>query len=123
MAHASPDGIKASNQGSATPESSALATSQRGNAWTALIPIAIGVVVALLMHFLLPTPQRNYSIRIVQDIGIVIVLAVSLNIVNGMTGQFSIGHAGFMTLGGYTAASISYYGSRRLSGHRYAGIW
>ena len=31
------------------------------------------------------------------------ILAVSLNIVNGMTGQFSLGHAAFMALGGYTA--------------------
>jgi branched-chain amino acid transport system permease protein len=36
-------------------------------------------------------------------------LAVSLNIVNGMTGQFSIGHAGFMALGGYTAGLVTYY--------------
>jgi len=39
---------------------------------------------------------------------------VSLNIVNGMTGQFSIGHAGFMTLGGYAAGMLTYYGSMAL---------
>jgi branched-chain amino acid transport system permease protein len=38
--------------------------------------------------------------------GINIILAVSLNIVNGFTGQFSIGHAGFMAVGAYTAAKI-----------------
>jgi branched-chain amino acid transport system permease protein len=38
--------------------------------------------------------------------GINIILAVSLNIVNGLTGQFSIGHAGFMAVGAYTAAKI-----------------
>lgn len=36
--------------------------------------------------------------------GINITLAVSLNLVNGFTGQFSIGHAGFMAVGGYGAA-------------------
>jgi branched-chain amino acid transport system permease protein len=38
--------------------------------------------------------------------GINIILAVSLNVVNGFTGQFSIGHAGFMAVGAYTAAKI-----------------
>jgi ABC-type branched-subunit amino acid transport system permease subunit len=32
---------------------------------------------------------------------------VSLNIVNGLTGQFSIGHAGFMAVGEYLSASVS----------------
>ena len=36
--------------------------------------------------------------------GVNVILAVSLNIVNGMTGQFSIGHAGFMAVGAYTTA-------------------
>ncbi|HYQ80174.1 MAG TPA: branched-chain amino acid ABC transporter permease, partial [Anaeromyxobacteraceae bacterium] len=36
-----------------------------------------------------------------------VILAVSLNVVNGFTGQFSIGHAGFMAVGAYTAAKIT----------------
>src|SRR5437588_10342191 len=40
--------------------------------------------------------------------GIYVVLAVSLNIVNGLTGQFSIGHAGFMAVGAYVGAALSY---------------
>jgi len=40
-------------------------------------------------------------------IGINALLAVSLNLVNGVTGQFSLGHAGFMALGAYTAAWLS----------------
>ena len=42
-------------------------------------------------------------------IGINITLAVSLNLINGHTGQFSLGHAGFMSVGGYTAAAISMF--------------
>lgn len=38
------------------------------------------------------------------DIGIAIILAVSLNLINGHTGQFSLGHAGFMSVGAYVAA-------------------
>ncbi|MBC9783036.1 branched-chain amino acid ABC transporter permease [Heliobacterium chlorum] len=36
-----------------------------------------------------------------------IILAVSLNIINGMTGQFSIGHAGFMAIGAYGSAIMT----------------
>ena len=40
-------------------------------------------------------------------IGINITLAASLNLINGYTGQFSLGHAGFMALGAYTSAYLS----------------
>lgn len=91
-----------------------------GNTLMGLMPFAVGIVLASLLHFVLPhvIPGRAgpYYSRIVTDIGIAIIMAVSLNIVNGMTGQFSIGHAGFMTLGGYMAAFMSYYGSMYLWG-------
>jgi branched-chain amino acid transport system permease protein len=38
--------------------------------------------------------------------GINIILAVGLNLINGTTGQFSIGHAGFMAVGAYSAAYV-----------------
>lgn len=77
-------------------------------------PFAVGIVLATLLHFLLPKWIGVYYSRIVLDIGIAMVMAVSLNIVNGMTGQFSIGHAGFMTLGGYAAGMVTYYTSLSL---------
>src|SRR4051794_8841906 len=40
-------------------------------------------------------------------VGVNVILAVSLNIVNGMTGQFSIGHAGFMAVGAYISGEFS----------------
>jgi len=36
-----------------------------------------------------------------------IILAVSLNLINGITGLFSIGHAGFMAVGAYVSALLS----------------
>ena len=45
-----------------------------------------------------------YPLRIVTLAGINIILAVSLNLINGFTGQFSIGHAGFMAIGAYGSA-------------------
>ncbi len=50
---------------------------------------------------------NRYYLGIALDIGINIILAVSLNLINGHTGQFSLGHAGFMAVGGYTAAKFT----------------
>src|SRR6266481_7987974 len=41
--------------------------------------------------------------------GINITLAVSLNIINGHAGQFSLGHAGFMAVGAYFSAYLTFY--------------
>ena len=46
----------------------------------------------------------DYSSRLLVFIVINIILATSLNLINGYTGQFSIGHAGFMAIGAYTSA-------------------
>ncbi len=36
-----------------------------------------------------------------------VIVALSLNVINGMAGQFSIGHAGFVGIGAYTAAIVA----------------
>lgn len=79
-------------------------------------PFVVGIAFAYVLHLALPNWIGRYYSRIVLDIGIAMIMAVSLNIVNGMTGQFSIGHAGFMTLGGYSAGAMTYYGSMWLWG-------
>ncbi len=48
-----------------------------------------------------------YFFMIIMYAGVNIVLAVSLNLVNGFTGQFSMGHAGFMSVGGYVSAYLT----------------
>jgi branched-chain amino acid transport system permease protein len=45
-----------------------------------------------------------YYLQVLCLAGINITLAVSLNLINGFTGQFSIGHAGFMAIGAYASA-------------------
>jgi branched-chain amino acid transport system permease protein len=50
---------------------------------------------------------NRYYLGIAVDVGINVILAVSLNLINGYTGQFSLGHAGFMAVGGFTAAKIT----------------
>src|SRR5882757_4618745 len=58
---------------------------------------------------------NRYYLGIVIDISINIILAISLNLINGHTGQFSLGHAGFMAVDSYTAASITLALSKQLS--------
>lgn len=67
----------------------------------------IALAVALLIYglgFGLEYMLIEYVQRIVLLAGINVILAVGLNLINGTTGQFSIGHAGFMAVGAYAAA-------------------
>jgi branched-chain amino acid transport system permease protein len=57
-----------------------------------------------------------YYARLINLIGINITLAVSLNLINGLAGQFSIGHAGFMAVGGYTATYVTVYHGEAIAG-------
>jgi branched-chain amino acid transport system permease protein len=68
------------------------------------LAIAIAAAVAIGLGASL---FNRYYLGVTIDVGIAIILAVSLNLINGHTGQFSLGHAGFMAVGGYTAAIIT----------------
>ena len=57
-----------------------------------------------------------YYLDVLTGVGISIILAVSLNLVNGYTGQFSLGHAGFMSVGAYVSAGITLNLAPRLFG-------
>ena len=83
-----------------------------GSLW----PLACGIAIAWFLQQLVVPAVGPFYAKILLDIGIAIVAAVSLNIVNGFGGQFSIGHAGFMMVGGYAAAWLTYYGSIQLWG-------
>ncbi len=61
-----------------------------------------------------PFLQGPYYYQILILAGINITLAVSLNLINGITGQFSIGHAGFFAVGAYASAYVTYYGGPSL---------
>jgi branched-chain amino acid transport system permease protein len=50
----------------------------------------------------------KYVIFIISLIGVYIVAAESLNLTNGYTGLFSLGHAGFMAVGAYTSALLTF---------------
>ena len=72
--------------------------------------IFIVVAVYLLIEMLngtipvLPRILTRYYMQILMFALINIIMTVSLNVINGFTGQLSIGHAGFMCIGAYTSA-------------------
>lgn len=76
-----------------------------------LWPYVAAIGIALLVQMALKPVLGAYDAILMLNVGIAVILAVSLNIVNGFTGQFSIGHAGFLAVGGYVAGAITYYGS------------
>jgi branched-chain amino acid transport system permease protein len=84
--------------------------------FASILPLAIGMGLALAIKAFFDASGLDYYAKVSTDIGINVILAVSLNLVNGFTGQFSIGHAGFMAVGGYTSVALTYYTSFALWG-------
>ena len=73
-----------------------------------LLPAFAGAVAGLVLHLAVAPRIGPFWSKVLMTIGINVILAVSLTMVNGFTGQFSIGHAGFMAVGGYFAGAITF---------------
>ena len=73
------------------------------------LPIARWTVAALLVLFavVLPVALEDYYLTIINLCLIAVVGALGLNILVGYTGQISVGHAAFMSVGAYTAANLA----------------
>lgn len=72
--------------------------------------IAFGLLIVI--YFVVKTLMDNGTIDSYIQlniflVGINIILAVSLNLITGFTGQFSLGHAAFMSIGAYTSAVLT----------------
>ncbi|MGE0033783.1 MAG: branched-chain amino acid ABC transporter permease, partial [Pseudothermotoga sp.] len=68
------------------------------------------VLFVILMALLIAIADRkasDYFVLILNLIAINIIFAVSLNLINGMTGIFSLGHAGFIAIGAYTSVLLT----------------
>jgi branched-chain amino acid transport system permease protein len=69
----------------------------------------LGTALLLAGAWVLPdTGLLNpYLVQILMYVGINMILTLSLNLVNGYMGEFSVGHAGFMGIGAYVAAILT----------------
>jgi len=64
-------------------------------------------VVGLVLLFIFDGMFDPFTMQIFKLCAINIILALSLNLINGFTGLFSLGHAGFMAVGAYTCAILT----------------
>ena len=70
--------------------------------------LSIGAVVLFfVVLFFAQHGLGAYKLRILNLCAIYTILAVSMNLINGFTGQFSLGHAGFMAVGAYVTAILT----------------
>ncbi|HFQ15699.1 MAG TPA: branched-chain amino acid ABC transporter permease, partial [Rhodobacteraceae bacterium] len=77
-----------------------------------MVPLTALVVLTGLI-WLGTVTLNDYLITLVSIILINVMLAVSLNLTNGLTGMFSLGHPAFMTIGGYISAILTYPAMRK----------
>src|SRR5262252_7440824 len=103
---------------SSVPPASSEATRPRKSDVKRLVTVAATLAALVVVQLAVPRVVNPYVLQIIVLCGINIVLAVSLNLINGFTGQFSIGHAGFMAIGAYTSAMFS-----MLAGKHWADAW
>ncbi|MDR2134041.1 MAG: branched-chain amino acid ABC transporter permease [Treponema sp.] len=68
---------------------------------------AAALVLAAAFVFVADAAFGSFTLRIFNLCGIYIILALSLNLINGFTGLFSLGHSGFMALGAYVSALLT----------------
>jgi branched-chain amino acid transport system permease protein len=73
---------------------------------TASILLALGF--CFLLQQVTMAQRNDYLERMVVLAGLYVTLSVSLNLINGITGQFSIGHAAFYQVGAYTAGYLTH---------------
>ena len=73
------------------------------------LPIARWTVAAIIVLFavVLPLSLHEYYLSVINLALIAVVGALGLNILVGYTGQISVGHAAFMSVGAYTAANLA----------------
>lgn len=75
----------------------------------------------------LPFLDDPYVMQIITSAGINVIMVLGLNLITGVTGQLSLGHAAFMSIGAYVSAIVSVnlglpFGVAILSGMLFAGI-
>lgn len=69
--------------------------------------LLIATFCGLLGFYQADTSKHSYAISIIERSAIYAVVAVAMNLLNGFTGLFSLGQAGFMAIGAYVTAVLT----------------
>ena len=72
-----------------------------------IVLTAVAIICLFVILYLSQEFMGSYYSRIITLIGIYGIMAVSLTLVNGISGVFSLGHAGFIAVGAYTSALLT----------------
>ena len=78
-----------------------ITTRKKTNLISLLLVAAMLVLVIVLDQVIQPTDSMSMLLKVLQKGSIYALAAVSMNLLNGFTGLFSLGHAGFMLIGAY----------------------
>lgn len=85
-----------------------------------LVAVALFLALVLVLDQVIKPSNKMYMLLTVLQKGSVYALAaVSMNLLNGFTGLFSLGHAGFMLIGAYTYAIFSIPAASRDTVYQY----
>jgi len=74
---------------------------------TAIIVALFFLLIIILEQFIAPTDRMSMLLTVLKKGSVYALVAVSMNLLNGFTGLFSLGQAGFMLIGAYTYAIFS----------------
>ena len=82
------------------------------------IPLTLALLGGLLVYVAKEELVSLYILSVLMFMGVNVILATSLNLVNGYMGEFSCGHAGFMCVGAYVSSIL---GVLLFTGHKAFG--
>ena len=85
-----------------------------------LINVALLILMFVVLYLLEQSfGKRSMLITVLKKGAIYALIAVSMNLLNGFTGLFSLGQAGFMLVGAYTYAVLTIPMARRMAVYQY----
>jgi len=88
--------------------------------WIAFVAVLVWLIIVFILDQVIkPTDSLGMLLVVLQKGSVYALAAVSLNLLNGFTGLFSLGHAGFMLIGAYAYAILTIPSSARADVYQY----
>ena len=84
-----------------------------------IIAVILLVILAVAFYLDAKLPSYHIAIKVIKKAAVYSLVAVSMNLLNGFTGLFSLGQAGFMLLGAYAYAVLSIPVAKRAGVYQY----
>ena len=85
--------------------------------WFVMIVLAVALVACLAVDLMLPS--YHIAVTVIKKAAVYALVAVSMNLLNGFTGLFSLGQAGFMLLGAYAYGVLTIPVDKRAGVYQY----